>query len=177
MHVCTCTCACTQVCIHIYILKNTNTELIQRTRLAWPHRRRGLASDGVRYADAWSSVGRRFRSVTKLRLEWVYGGDFLLLQQRSKHPREVVITPEASTPYFLFPGFMCNRHTRGATTPWPFTRYSFTCRILCMYLASFYCPPPTCIAHTTVVVLHYYCAIYDPPPTAPLHMQYTVYYC
>ena len=38
----------------------------QRNRLAWPHRRRGLASDGVRYADARSSVGRRFRSVTKL---------------------------------------------------------------------------------------------------------------
>jgi len=57
-------------------------------RLALPHRRRGLASDGVRYAGARSSVGRRFRSVTKLRLEW-YGGVFLLLQQRSKHPREM----------------------------------------------------------------------------------------
>jgi len=52
---------------------------VQRHRLAWPHRRRGLASDGVRYAGARSSVGRRFRSVTKLRLEW-YGGIFLLLQ-------------------------------------------------------------------------------------------------
>jgi len=58
----------------------------QRNRLAWPHRRQGLASDGVRYAGARSSVGRRFRSVTKLRLEW-YGGVFLLLQQRSKQPR------------------------------------------------------------------------------------------
>jgi len=69
---------------------------VQRNRLAWPHRRRGLASDGVRYAGARSSVGRRFRSATKLRLEW-YGGVFLLLQQRSKHPREMVITPKAST--------------------------------------------------------------------------------
>ena len=55
--------------------------VIQRNRLAWPHRRRGLASDGVRYAGARSSVGRRVRSVTKLRLEWD-GGVFLFLQQR-----------------------------------------------------------------------------------------------
>jgi len=67
----------------------TETDLRGRTR-------RGLASDGVRYADARSSVGRRVRSVTKLRLEW-YGKVFLLLQQRSKHPREMVITPKAST--------------------------------------------------------------------------------
>ena len=72
----------------------------QMNRLAWPHRRRGLASDGVRYAGAQSSVGRRFRSATKLRLEW-YGGVFLLLQQRSKHPREMVITPKASTSLFV----------------------------------------------------------------------------
>ena len=65
-------------------------------RLAWPHRRRGLASDSVRYAGARSSVGRRVRSATKLRLEW-YGGVFLSLQQRSKHPRQMVITPQAST--------------------------------------------------------------------------------
>ena len=43
-----------------------DTGIFQRNWLAWPHRRRGLASDGVRYADARSSVGRRFRSVTKL---------------------------------------------------------------------------------------------------------------
>jgi len=54
-----------------------------------PHRRRELASDGVRYADARSSVGRRVQSVAKLRLEW-YGGVFLLLQQRSKHSRGMV---------------------------------------------------------------------------------------
>jgi len=72
----------------------------QRNRLAWPHRRRGLASDGVRYAGARSSVGGRFRSVTKLKLEW-YRGVFLLLQQRSKHPREMVIMPKASTSLFL----------------------------------------------------------------------------
>ena len=73
-----------------------------RNRLAWPHRRRGLASDGVRYTDARSSVGRRFRSVTKLGLEWGYGGVFLLLQQRLKHPREVVLTPKAATSLFVF---------------------------------------------------------------------------
>jgi len=72
---------------------------------AWPHHRRGLASDGVRYVGARSSVGRRFRSVTKLRLEW-NGGFSLLLQQRSKHPREMVITPKASTSfYFNRPSF------------------------------------------------------------------------
>ena len=59
-------------------------------------RRRGLDSDGIWYAGARSSVGRRVRSVTKLRLEW-YGGVFLLLQQHSKHPREMIITPKAST--------------------------------------------------------------------------------
>jgi len=75
--------------------------IAQRNPLAWSHRRRELASDGVRYAGARSSVGRRFRSVTKLRLEW-YGGVFLLLQQRSKHPREIVITPKASTSRFPF---------------------------------------------------------------------------
>jgi len=56
---------------------------IRRNRLAWPHCRRGLASDGVQYACARSSVGRRFRCVTKLGLEW-YGAVFLLLQQRSE---------------------------------------------------------------------------------------------
>jgi len=69
---------------------------LQRNRLAWPHRRRKLASDGVRYADAQGSVGRKVRSVAKLRLEW-YGRVVLLLQQRSKHLREMVITPKAST--------------------------------------------------------------------------------
>ena len=39
------------------------------------------------------------RSVAKLRLEW-YGGLFLLLQQRSKHPREMVITSKASSSHF-----------------------------------------------------------------------------
>ena len=68
--------------------------------LAWPHRHRGLASDGVQYADARSSVGRRFRSVMKLKLEWGYGGVVLLVQQRSEHPREMVITPKASTSLF-----------------------------------------------------------------------------
>ena len=74
---------------------DTHTWIDVFSQLAWPHRRRGLASDGVRYAGARSSVGRRFRSATKLKLEW-YGGVFLLLQQRSKHPREMVITLKAS---------------------------------------------------------------------------------
>jgi len=52
---------------------DTNTST-QRNLLAWPHRRRGLASDGVRYAGARSGVGRRVRSVAKLRLEWYRGG-------------------------------------------------------------------------------------------------------
>ena len=37
---------------------------------------------------------------TKVRLDW-YEGVFLLLQQRSKHPREMVITPKASTSLLL----------------------------------------------------------------------------
>jgi len=65
-------------------------------------RQRRSTQTGVRYADSRSSVGRRFRSATKLRLAW-YGGVFLLLllQQRSKHPREMVIPPKASTSLFL----------------------------------------------------------------------------
>jgi len=74
--------------------------ITQRNRLAWPHRRRGLASDGVRYAGARSSFGRRFRSATKLRLEW-YGRVLLLLQQRSKRPQKMVITLKASTSLYV----------------------------------------------------------------------------
>jgi len=66
-------------------------------RLAWPHSRRGLTSDAVRSAGARSSVGRQLRSVTILRLQW-HGGVFLLLQQRPKHSREMVIMSKASTP-------------------------------------------------------------------------------
>ena len=77
------------------------TATYRRQRLAWPHRRRGLASDGVRYAGARSSVGHRFRSVTKPRFAW-YGGVFLLLQQRSKHPRGMVTTPKASTSQWAY---------------------------------------------------------------------------
>ena len=57
-------------------------------RLAWPHRRRGLASDGVRYADVRSSVGRRFRSVTKLTKVRKGGiwGSFLIAAAALKTP-------------------------------------------------------------------------------------------
>ena len=67
---------------------------------AWPHRRRGLASDSVRYAGARSSFVRRFLKRYETKVIMVYGGVFLLLQQRSKLPREMVITPEASTSLF-----------------------------------------------------------------------------
>jgi len=50
-----------------------------------------------RYAGARSSMCRRFRTVTKLRLEW-YGGVVLLLQRRSKHPREMVLTSRRPLP-------------------------------------------------------------------------------
>jgi len=63
-------------------------------------------SDGVRYADARSSVGHRVRSVAKLMLEW-YVGVFVLLRQRSKHPRAVVITPKAATSNFFFCACVC----------------------------------------------------------------------
>jgi len=87
--------AASQEYVNTYPTRRLNRFRPQRNRLAWPHRRRRAASDGLRYAGARSSVGRRFRSVTKLRLEW-YGGVFLFLQQRSKHPREMVITPKAT---------------------------------------------------------------------------------
>jgi len=86
---------------------------------------RSLSSDGVRYADARSSVGRRYRSVTKLRLEW-YGGVFLLLQQRSKHPREMVITPKASTS-LLIPLFVSRTQSTTPTClPRPTSIYLYT---------------------------------------------------
>ena len=77
---------------------NPNGELglgLGLTRLAWPHRRLELASDGVRYTDARNTVGRRARRVARRRLEW-YVGKFIMLQQRSKHSRKVVLTPKAS---------------------------------------------------------------------------------
>jgi len=49
------------------------------------HTHTGKASDGVLYAGARSSVGRRFRSVTKLRFEW-YGGSFLIAAAALKTP-------------------------------------------------------------------------------------------
>ena len=109
MCVCVCVCVCVFINICMFTLRRALQATVsdsnnhagpQRNRLAWPHRRRGLASDGVQYAGARSSVGRRFRSVTKLRLEW-HGGVFLLLQQRSKHPREMFITPKASTSHLI----------------------------------------------------------------------------
>jgi len=59
------------------------------TRVAAPSPRASLGH-GLRYADARSSVGRRrFRSITKLRVDC---GIFFLLQQRSQHPREMVVS-------------------------------------------------------------------------------------
>jgi len=74
-HVCECACAI----------------LCRRNRLAWPHRRRGLASDGARYAGARSRVGRRFRSVTKLTTKVRIGrgylwGSFLIAAAALKTP-------------------------------------------------------------------------------------------
>ena len=56
-----------------------------------PHRRQGLASDSVRYTGARRSVGRRFRSVTKLttkvRIGRVYlWGSFLIAAAALKTP-------------------------------------------------------------------------------------------
>jgi len=103
------------------------TQFFQRNRLAWPHRRQRLASDGVRYAGARSSVGRRFRSATKLRLEW-YEGVFLLLQQRSKHPREIVKRPRRQPHISLYgtcaspvvrSSSRIGRRLEGDTVGWP----------------------------------------------------------
>jgi len=58
---------------------------VQRNRLAWPHRRRGLASDGVRYAGAQSSFGRQFQSATKLKVRMVWGS-FLIAAAALKTP-------------------------------------------------------------------------------------------
>jgi len=60
------------------------------------------------YIRIWSSVSREVRSVAKLRLQ-KYGGVFLLLQKHSKHPREMVITPKASTSHFRLGGGLTPR--------------------------------------------------------------------
>jgi len=58
---------------------------IDQNRLAWPHRRRELASDGVRYADTRSSVGRQGseRRETKVIMVW---GRFLVAAAVLKTP-------------------------------------------------------------------------------------------
>jgi len=61
--------------------------IVQRNRLAWPHRRRELASDGVRYADARSSVGCRVRRVAKLRLEWYVGFSYRCSSAQHTHEK------------------------------------------------------------------------------------------
>ena len=57
------------------------------------------ASDGVRYADARSGVGRRVteRGATKVIRLYRWVQVFFLLQEHAKHPREMGITPKAST--------------------------------------------------------------------------------
>jgi len=52
------------------------------------------------YEDARSSIGRRVRSVTKLRLEQ-FGGVLVLFQQRLQHQREIVIPPKVGNLNFL----------------------------------------------------------------------------
>jgi len=74
------------------------------------------ASDGLRYAGARSGVGRRVteRYETKvIRLyRWVQVQVVFLLQEHSKHQREMVITPKAKTSTSI-----CTDGSAGPTPP------------------------------------------------------------
>ena len=65
-------------------------------------RRCGLRSRTRTHSHTRTRTRRHSRPSRQLGLEW-YGGVFLLLQQRSKHPREMVITPKASTSLYIHP--------------------------------------------------------------------------
>jgi len=101
---------------------------------------RGQASDGVRYADARSSVGREARSVTKLRFD-PYGGVFLFLQERSKHVREMVITPKASTSTYVRNVVLFSNQKRVEVQPTMYIHmytyciytYTYICIYICLH--------------------------------------------
>jgi len=80
-------------------------KLSERNRLAWPHRRRGLASKayGMRAHGAASATG--FEALRKPRLELVWGS-FRIAAAALKPPtRSGYITPKASTSLFGFFAF------------------------------------------------------------------------
>ena len=76
------------------------------------------ASDGVRYAGARSGVGCRVteRYETKIMRLYRWVQVFFLLKEHSKHPREMVITPKASTSTYPLPPVLSQG--RGAGSRW-----------------------------------------------------------
>jgi len=54
--------------------------------------------------------------------------------------------------------------------------YCFTLRLLCTNQSSLHCPPPSCVAHASAILLHVHCATYDTPPGPPCCVPYTIQY-
>ena len=116
-------------------------------------------------------------SVTKLRLEW-YWGVFLLLQQRSKHPREVVITPKASTTHLSAAsrgsGHWVENRGRGAACGLTLNRIFVLSRGGCAQI-NYPCSPPRPSALATLV--QYYCMIIGQYRTPlPTFLVYAIYH-
>jgi len=76
---------CIYIYIHIYIHIYIGLTLRRRNRLAWPHRRRRLASDGVGLCGRTEQRRRQGskRCTTKVRMVW---GRFLIAAAALKTP-------------------------------------------------------------------------------------------
>jgi len=85
------------------------------------------ASDGVRHAGARSGVGRRVteRYETKVIRLYRWVQVFFLLQEHSKHPREMVITPKASTSGLLLLSIVYDAGSPSAIVVESYTCLSF----------------------------------------------------
>ena len=120
-------------------------------RHTWPTRCwsiKGLCWVCGRTEQRRPPVSKRYE--TKVRMVW--GGVFwlLLLQQRSKHPREMVITPKAPTSHFLH----------------KYTRPKFDCIAWCIQVAEcvslffIFVPMPSRVACTRYCYCQY-CMVYS----------------
>jgi len=103
---------CRFIYIYIYMGPGVEHSIVfgrsnETDETEWPHRCREQASDGVRYAGARSGVGRRVteRYATKVIRSYRWVHVFFLLQEHTKHPREMVVTPKASTSIFKAKGY------------------------------------------------------------------------
>jgi len=130
-----------------------------RNRLAWPHRRRGLASDGGRTEQRRPPVSKRYE--TKVKMVW---GSFLTAAAALKTPTRNGYNARGDNLTFLY-------------RPWVGLYkilFNFKAFVSEQRQSHFYCPP-TCNAHTIAILLHDYCASIRSPPTPHLYaVQHTI---